>query len=386
MLSRILVTLVAAGSGSSVALATATSAQPTPSLSVDVAYTGDLWYNLNGGLRREGTYLDNLDVVLSYDAGRDLGLTGTTIGASLLYNNRNTLSENIVGDLQTVSNIDTDGSLRLYEAWIDQKIGIGALKVGLIDLNSEFDVNEIGALFVNSSHGIGPDFSQIGEIGPGIFPVTALGARLSINGGGSWELRGGVFEGRPGDPDHPRRTTLRLERGEGLLVVAEAIARPNAATRIALGSWHHDGAAETGLSDDWGIYAHIDSKIWSNEIHKPSGFARLGFASGDVYQVDRYKGAGIVLEGPLFGDGDQAVGLAIASATNADAYRRARLDEGGSADRSETIVEVTYRAALTPWLTLQPDLQYIIDPGTDPTLGNALVAGLRFEMRWGLKR
>lgn len=68
MLFRILVALVPVSGASSIALATATSAPPTPSLSVDVAYTGDLWYNLDGGLQREGTYLDNLDVVLSYDA------------------------------------------------------------------------------------------------------------------------------------------------------------------------------------------------------------------------------------------------------------------------------------------------------------------------------
>ena len=165
---------------------------PPKALTLEASYTGDVWHNARGGLKREATYLDNLDLVLAYDAEQGLGLRGTTAAVSLLYNNRNTFSEPILGDVQTVSNIDTDGALRLYEMWIDQRLGRAALKVGLIDVNSEFDVNETGSLFLNSSHGIGPDFSQVGPSGPGIFPVTALGARLSWNAEGPWEARVGV--------------------------------------------------------------------------------------------------------------------------------------------------------------------------------------------------
>ncbi|MBA3810795.1 MAG: carbohydrate porin, partial [Caulobacteraceae bacterium] len=35
------------------------------------------------------------------------------------------------------------------------------------------------------------------------------------------------------------------------------------------------------------------------------------------------------------------------------------------------------RWVLTDGLSLQPDLQYVIHPGGDPALGNALVVGLR---------
>jgi porin len=51
------------------------------------------------------------------------------------------------------------------------------VKIGLYDLNSEFDVIEAAALFLNPSHGIGPDFAQSGRNGPSIFPVTSLAIR-----------------------------------------------------------------------------------------------------------------------------------------------------------------------------------------------------------------
>jgi porin len=50
----------------------------------------------------------------------------------------------------------------------------------------------------------------------------------------------------------------------------------------------------------------------------------------------------------------------------------------------ETSLELTYRAVLSDWLTVQPDIQYIINPGlVSPVNGkvkDAFVFGLHFEM------
>jgi porin len=56
---------------------------------------------------------------------------------------------------------------------------------------------------------------------------------------------------------------------------------------------------------------------------------------------------------------------------------------GDDVDGGETNIEVTYRAALTDWLTLQPNVQYVINPGTNPALDDDLLIGLRFETGYG---
>jgi porin len=53
-------------------------------------------------------------------------------------------------------------------------------------------------------------------------------------------------------------------------------------------------------------------------------------------------------------------------------------DRGAS--RAETNIELTYSVQVTPWLRLQPDIQYIFNPGLDEGLDNALVIGLRIEL------
>ena len=51
-----------------------------------------------------------------------------------------------------------------------------------------------------------------------------------------------------------------------------------------------------------------------------------------------------------------------------------------TATGAEVAVELTYRFVLTDWLALQPDIQYIVNPGTDPTLSNALTLAIRAEL------
>ncbi|MBV8060022.1 MAG: carbohydrate porin [Alphaproteobacteria bacterium] len=41
---------------------------------------------------------------------------------------------------------------------------------------------------------------------------------------------------------------------------------------------------------------------------------------------------------------------------------------------------MTYRAPITSWLTVQPDVQYWIHPNVTPTQDNDLIVGVHFEI------
>ena len=43
-------------------------------------------------------------------------------------------------------------------------------------------------------------------------------------------------------------------------------------------------------------------------------------------------------------------------------------------------LELAYRAPITSWLNIQPDLQYVFNPNTDPRAANALVGLIRVEL------
>ncbi len=353
----------------------------------DVVYTGEQWANASGGLRTASAYLDNLDIKIATDDV--FGIDGAEFFAYVLYNNGTEFSADIAGDLQTVSNIDAPEALRLYEFWLGFDVHSDVnLRLGLYDLNSEFDAIDTAALFINSSHGIGPDFSQSGENGPSIFPVTSLAARLRWDIDRQWSVQLGLFDAVPGDPDDVSKTTVRLD--DGALGVVELAWQPGASRRVAAGHWRYSRESDPRLpagrpEQNAGFYLLGEAALYTegDSAEGLRGFLRYGVAEDAVNVFDSYLGAGLVYRGLLPGRPADRAGIAVARAIAGSPYRRSAALTGPVPERAETVFELTYRFGVAPWLTLQPDIQYTLDPGLDPALDNALSIGLRFEAAIG---
>ena len=106
-------------------------------------------------------------------------------------------------------------------------------------------------------------------------------------------------------------------------------------------------------------------------------FLQLGFAESDRSPIAVYLGTGLNYIGLLPGRDRDVLGFAMAHARNSHAFLEA---QPAGTPRAETSLELTYRAELLPWLRLQPDVQYIIHPGTNPHRPNALVLTLQVRV------
>ena len=102
-------------------------------------------------------------------------------------------------------------------------------------------------------------------------------------------------------------------------------------------------------------------------------YFQFAWAPSDRNEIERYYGAGLVYTGLIPGRDEDVIGLGVASA---HLSRRLRPLEGKT---QETAIELFYKAPLLPWLTVQPDVQYILNPGGDGK--DALAVGVRFEIR-----
>jgi porin len=343
-------------------------------LTFEAGYTADIWRN-EGGVSEGTRYLHNVDLIAQLDLGRAIGWNGATAQAYVLYNNSSALSE-LTGDAQVVSNIETGvEALRLYEFWVDAPLWHGAsLKVGLYDLNSEFDALETSSLFMGSAHGIGTDISQSGDNGPSIFPVTSLSARLQVELDDTVTLRGAVLDGVPGDPSRPGRTAVKLGNGDGALLIGE-VDVGNEKARLVAGAWgytkrfvSHDLSGE-GTSN--GFYLRGEARLAETAAGPVHGFFRLGVASGQVNPFSRFASAGLTVKN---GAGN-TFGLAVAHAALSDQFKEANPGLGSG----ETVFEATYAHRLTDWLEVQPNAQWVLNPSADPLLGEAFAFGLRFN-------
>ena len=109
------------------ATAPAMSDEPAqaPSLaSLTLTYTGEVWGVVDGGLDRGAVYLDNFDLETSIDLDRLAGWTGASAYLFAHYATGNSVTER-VGDINGISNIETNEALRIVEAWVEQSFAEG---------------------------------------------------------------------------------------------------------------------------------------------------------------------------------------------------------------------------------------------------------------------
>ena len=349
-------------------------------LLLQLTYTGEVIGNASGGSRHGTRYLDNIDVVFEADMESLFGWKGAQVHVYGLYNNGKSISD-LVGDTQTVSNIETGArALRLYEAWVSQKFGESvSIKAGLYDLNSEFDALDAAGLFVSSANGIGTDFAQSGRNGPSIFPSTSLAVRFQIEPEEGWAVRAAVLDGVPGDPDNPSHTAIKLGEGDGTLMAGEA-QLPLFGGKMLLGHWRYtakfdrnDGAGIT--TGNRGSYIRGEFPLARRDGKNVDAFFRLGVARGLFNMFDTFAGAGVKFGGWVPGRDADEFGIAIQAAFASDSFRAA---EGASA--AEVAIETSYRTQLTPWLSIQPNVHYVRRPSANASLADAFIIGLRAEV------
>ena len=379
---------------------------------LEAALIGDAMTVVSGGRSRGGELLWNVDLQLVLDEG---ALWSGGKAFFYVLGNGGDDPTRRVGDFQVVNNIAAPSTWKLFEAWIEQGFagGSAAVLAGLYDLNSEFDVLGSAQLFINSSFGIGPDFSQTYLNGPSIFPVTSLATRVKLRPAPGFRIQAAVFDGVAGDPDDPYGTEVILDPDNGLLLAGEVAwyggpspapgrgggdfhtgevgrgLEPAYESKVALGLWgytrdfprHETGSGDPSESTgkSFGGYALAEARMFAEAGGRQGlwGFLRAGVASADVNQVGSYVGGGVSYLGPIPGRDRDEVGLGIAAARNGDRFVRSARSRGTPVERWEVAVELTYRVALPGGASLQPDLQWIVNPGMDPALGDAWVLGVR---------
>lgn len=352
----------------------------------ETVYTGEFWRNTSGGLSTGTRYLDNLDVTLGIDIDEAWSFGSGTLFAYALYNNGSTLSDELVGDLQVVSNIDAPEAVHLFELWYEYREGPWSVRTGLYDLNSEFDAHDTGGLFINSSHGIGADFSQTGQNGPSIFPIASLALRWDYQ----WDdviVRAAVLDGVPGNPDDAGSNRIDLGGEDGVLAVAEVDWSVNDQWRIWSGVWGYsadfDRLVGPGRNDD-NRGAYIGAEYHGTLAGRPlAAFVRYGVANDDINPLSAYLGTGVVLTGPFVQRPDDQLGFAVATAITGDPYRANLENDGLGSQPWERNWQLSYRAPVNDWLVLEANTQFVQNPSATRSIDDALVLGVRFELGWG---
>ncbi len=331
--------------------------------------------------------LDNLDVIAELDLDALIGWRGGQAHVHLL-NNLGGMPNDRAATLQGVNNIEVASQrLRLFEAWVEQKLGErSSVRIGLYDLNSEFYANDAAGLLIAPAFGVGSEIAATGVNGPSIFPSTALAVRVDrqLDAKGSY-ARLAVLNAAAGTLGDPQGVNLDFD--SGILAIGE-VGFANDRTKLGIGGWgyskRHDDIDATDPAGDplrrtaWGIYAIGEVQLQTREgVPGIAAFARAGISDGRTTPFRGGWQAGVLVTRPIAGREDSQLSVGVNQAYLSHGYRRQLAAAGTDSVAAETAFELTYSDSVTPWLTVQPDLQVVINPAGERGRGAVFVAGLR---------
>jgi porin len=365
-------------------------------------------------------------------------LYGGTFNVSALQIHGSNLSANNLGTLQTASGIEADQSTRLWELWYQQQLrrdGRLDVKLGQQSLDQEFMGNQNSQMFVNTMFGwpMAPSADLPGG-GPA-YPLSALGVRVRARPTDSLTVLAGVFNGSPvsststiSDPQlaDPSGTSFPLNGGVlaigelqytypsiGGIVYSdkpEPLARtiklgfvydsqtfPDLAideNGLPLASPASDGVA-LSHQGDYFAYATIDQLLYQKKTdpyRTLSAFARvLGDPLGASNLIAFGMNAGVTLHEPIPHRRDDTLGIAMgythlgSGAIASDEAQAEFVNPATPIRSSETYLEATYQYAVYPWLQLQPDFQYVFNPGGSILNPNSLNLRVQNEAVIGIR-
>lgn len=337
-------------------------------------YTTGFWSNLDGGfdtgVRYEGFARWGFDA--------DLGpLSGSSIWADTSFHidwisyHGGQPSVDLVGafPIDSVSGWEAEEFVRFYEMYLEQELFDGALliDVGQLVADNDFFVAHTASNFLNAS------FGNFVSVGP-VYPVAAPGVYARIRPGDGWVVRAGAYTADPGDDESSNfGFDWKISSDAGATLYGEVamqrrpLGLPGTYTVGAIGDTSEFLDFESGGTADgaYVLHAMIDQALVLDANGQPrlAGFVRAAFAPQDDRVRARYHvDGGLVLFGPLPGRERDVLGVACSFLDFANDYVRSQRAAGQRVSRHETVLELTYRAQVTGWLTVQPDLQVLLDP------------------------
>ncbi|WP_243455824.1 carbohydrate porin [Sphingosinicella sp. BN140058] len=356
-------------------------------LQIEGLYKADAMANVRGGVDRGIRLLGNGEIMAEADLAR-FGWRGARAKIHFL-SVHGEVPNDLAGTMQGVDNIEVENNRsKLYQAWIEQSFAgeRAALLIGMVDLNSEFYQNDAAGLLIAPAFGIGSELAATGPNGPSIFPSTALAARLRITDGKGAYANVALFNAKAGVLGDDGGVDFKMR--DGALAIAEAGIAGNG--KLAAGYWRYtkhqgdirsvdaDGAAEGRITQGAYLLAETPSLGGGADGRDIRGFARIGLSDGDTTPYRGGWQAGLLVEN-AGGTGSQ-LSLGVNQARLSSKFRRNAAETGQPLGRTETGVELTYSQPITPFLSVQPDVQYIFNPSANPRIKDAVLVGLRFTV------
>jgi porin len=395
-----------------------------------VQYVADLAGNPVGGQRQGFTDADELSVSLDCNLERLCGLTGAKAVISMISRSGSSLTDDCINNVFQVQQEFGGSTWHLYNVLFEQSLANDRfnIRVGRQAAGDDFLVSPYAPLFMqNTVNGnpVGILFNAPGMTTP---PVATWGARFVVKPVEEVLVRTGFYDGNPNLAMNDMYG-LDFSLHGPLFWISELEYAPNTrkgATGLPghykVGIWYNDGSFDVftpfaGLPPrlhefifeearklrldnffkkdelnvrtrwgDYGYYAMMDQVLWQHGQQRVSVFGSYLVAPDQqINQMPYFADAGIVWRAPLLSRPKDVAGFQVSGGVLSTALRRTQrieqlFDPETPVQTYEMVLEAMYSIHVAQGLLVQPDVQYIINPGAAGQYPDALVLGVQLTL------
>lgn len=384
--------------------------------------TSDYLGNTHGGIKQGFVYDGLLDLEVDIDLNKAIGWRGGKIHLTGYGIQGQDLSTQNIGNLMTATNVESEPSLsKIGEFWLEQRLLDDQLRLrgGLLEADRYYMISPTATVFVNSTFGF-PDSweATMPGGGPG-YPNASPGALASFDFNKDWAVTASIMNGTPvGPATSSTAYGTDFPVGDGTLSWMEVAYTPQLKIgdlslpgNYKMGGWYNSDTVDnvtlsssgrtftnpsnTTYRGQYAVYGLIDQTLWrepTTEAQGLSAFTRVTYnPQSERNLVTWYFDAGLAYVGLFDGRPNDILGLGFGWAKFTPYLNGPIATQNASSGtqtpmlKPESLIELTYQAPINSWLTLQPFLQYAMNPGgkapmpsnPNQAIPNAMIVGMR---------
>lgn len=373
-------------------------------------YNSILNGNVSGGTHpRHATYVDDAFVGFKFDLEKLAGWRGGLFVVSGINRNGDDLTTKYIGSI--FSTQQSVGGQRpfLYQVYLQQKLFDQRLRLKLGRFSASDDFNGSPLYGYSVNNGINGDIRNVlFDTRFSAYPFAVWSAVVLFDPAPEFNLKLGVFQTSDDMFENDDNgLNWGIEESDGYTAIAqfgwspqfwkrpvaliegESESPQGAATKgypghywigFTYSEWDLYPRFGGGFEDrSYGFYVHADQMVYQEAPGSDQGLT-VFVASGyypqtEIAIVPFQVNVGLNYQGLFAGRSRDHTMLHFIYGDLSREYAGSVRRPGGALADSEKVIEIAHRFQVTPWSYVQPDLQYIIDPGGTGDIPNALVIG-----------
>ena len=397
-------------------------------VSIFANYTNNIAGNPIGGKSAGFTYCDNITFGLDLDLEKLIGWKGGDVTVSGLNRNGSNLSEKNIGNQFTVQQVFGGSAVMFYALYLDQKLWDDkiSIKVGRFATGDDFASSPIYWLYMNNGIDGNPQALPV-NTQFSAYPWAVWAARVRVDPtpefnamlgiyqvsdrifnrnyhGLDWSMRSNdsillisqigwtpEFFKRAvpaesvatsdGKANVGEKSTVAAKSAKEIITHSELKGLPGHYWFGAYWSpWDFPqfGTTETA-TNSYGFYWHADQMIYQEAPGSDQGLtiwsAFVLSPQQNIAKLPFQVNGGLAYKGLVPTRSDDYACFGIVYGKFSRDFARSFAESGGGYPDYELVFEWNYKVQLTKFAFLQPDLQWVVNPGGTHNIPNALVLG-----------